>query len=154
MNDKKALFWTRFGIYVLFQIVIPITFLVWRFKLFQKISTVSIGGWGIVVIILVTAFFVSMIKYVKKGLPFSFLTQCLNGIMKTIIPLIAVAFILNWLKGSINELSQFIIVYILCQIIAIPANPFPKWIHDNNLQHEENKTRKFLEKFGIIKPKE
>ena len=154
MNDKKALFWTRFGIYVLFQIVIPITFLVWRFKLFQKISTVSIGGWGIVVIILVTAFFVSMIKYVKKGLPFSFLTQCLNGIMKTIIPLIAVAFILNWLKGSINELSQFVIVYILCQIIAIPANPFPKWIHDNNLQQEENKTRKFLEKFGIIKPKE
>ena len=154
MNDKKALFWTRFGIYVLFQIVVPITFLVWRFKLFQKISTVSIGGWGIVVIILVTAFFVSMIKYVKKGLPFSFLTQCLNGIMKTIIPLIAIAFILNWLKGSINELSQFVIVYILCQIIAIPANPFPKWIHDNNLQHEENKTRKFLEKFGIIKPKE
>ena len=154
MNDKKALFWTRFGIYVLFQIVIPITFLVWRFKLFQKISTVSIGGWGIVVIILVTAFFVSMIKYVKKGLPFSFLTQCLNGIMKTIIPLIAIAFILNWLKGSINELSQFVIVYILCQIIAIPANPFPKWIHDNNLQQEENKTRKFLEKFGIIKPKE
>ena len=154
MNDKKALFWTRFGIYVLFQIVVPITFLVWRFKLFQKISTVSIGGWGIVVIILVTAFFVSMIKYVKKGLPFSFLTQCLNGIMKTIIPLIAVAFILNWLKGSINELSQFVIVYILCQIVAIPANPFPKWIHDNNLQQEENKTRRFLENLGIIKPKE
>lgn len=154
MNDKKALFWTRFGIYVLFQIVIPITFLVWRFKLFQKISTVSIGGWGIVVIILVTAFFVSMIKYVKKGLPFSFLTQCLNGIMKTIIPLIAIAFILNWLKGSINELSQFVIVYILCQIVAIPANPFPKWVHDNNLQQEENKTRRFLENLGIIKPKE
>jgi hypothetical protein len=154
MNDKRALFWTRFGIYVLFQIVVPITFLVWRFKLFQKISTVSIGGWGIVVIILVTAFFVSMIKYVKKGLPFSFLTQCLNGIMKTIIPLIAVAFILNWLKGSINELSQFVIVYILCQIVAIPANPFPKWVHDNNLQQEENKTRRFLENLGIIKPKE
>lgn len=154
MNDKRALFWTRFGIYILFQIVVPITFLVWRFKLFQKISTVSIGGWGIVVIILVTAFFVSMIKYVKKGLPFSFLTQCLNGIMKTIIPLIAVAFILNWLKGSINELSQFVIVYILCQIVAIPANPFPKWVHDNNLQQEENKTRRFLENLGIIKPKE
>lgn len=157
MNDKTKkvlIFWSRLLAYLVFAIVIPVGFLIWRFKLFSKISTISIGGWGIIAIIIVAATFVSMLKYIKKGLPFSFFTQCITGVIKIIIPLVVTLLIINTLKDSITELMQFLVVYIACQCVAIPVNPFPQWVHDNKLEEEENKFKKFAETIGFGKAKE
>lgn len=150
---NKKIFWIRFAIYVLFGLIVPVVFLVWRFKLFQKISSISIGGWGVVAILIVFFFIIKMLKYIKKGLPFSFGTQIISGYLKVVIPLFVSVLIINALKGCINELVQFLVVLTACQAIAVPANPFPKWIHDNNLEQQENQTRRIFESLGIIKPK-
>ena len=154
MKKETSLFWIRFVIYVMFAVAIPVAFLIWRFKLFHTISSISIGGWGVIAILIVAFSFISMLKYIRKGLPFSFITQCINGIVKIIIPLVAVLLVVNALKNSVNELIQFLVVYIACQVVAIPVNPLPKWVHDNKLEEEENKFRKFAESIGFVKPKQ
>lgn len=153
MNDKK-LFWARFGIYVLFGLIAPVLFLIWRFELFQKISSVSVGGWGVVAIVIIFVFFVKMLKYIKKGLPYSFFTQCINGIVKVIVPLFVALLIIYCMRNCMEQLIQFLVVLIVCEFVAVPANPFPKWIHDNHLEQEENKYRKVFEDLGVVKPKE
>lgn len=152
-TKKTLIFWGRLVTYFIFSIAIPVGFLIWKFKLFSKISTISIGGWGIVAIIIIAASFISMLKYIKEGLPFSFVTQCINGVIKIIIPLVVTLLIINTLKDSIDELINFLVVFIFCQCVAIPVNPFPQWTHDNNIQQEKNKFRKFAESIGIVKPK-
>ena len=69
MSRKE--FWFRLGIYITFGAIIPFVFLVWRFKLFGKVSSISIGGWGVVAIVFVAIFFIKLFKAVKKGLPFT-----------------------------------------------------------------------------------
>ena len=63
---SKKQFWIRLPIYALFLFVIPAAFLIIRFKLFQKISALKIGGWGIVTILLVGVGFMKMMKEVVR----------------------------------------------------------------------------------------
>lgn len=150
-NKDRLVFWARFSIYTIFGVVIPVVFLIIRFKLFQKISSLSIGGWGIVAIMIVAFSFVSMLKYIKKGIPFSFVTQCINGVIKVIIPLLVTLLIINSMKNSINELINFLVVFIGCQIIAIPANPFPKWMHDHQVEDRKIEFKKIFKELGLSK---
>lgn len=157
IDKNKLLFWSRFCIYVLFGFVAPIVFLAIRFELFKTISKVSIGGWELIIFLLVFIFLITLIKYVKKGLPYSILTQVLNGITKVIIPLVVVLLIVNAFKSSTDKLealSQFMVFLIACEVVAIVANPFPKWIHDNHLEQQEHQFRKIFESLGIVKPKQ
>lgn len=116
--------------------------MIWRFELFNKISTISIGGWGLVCIIFSAVFIVKLAKQVKKGLPYSFFTQILNGIIKIVIPLITATLCLFAIKNCINEAIEFMICLTMCEIIAIPSNPFPKWIHTASENEEINKYKK------------
>ena len=63
---SKTQFWIRFAIYFLLGLVVPVVFLIWRFKLFGKVSTISIGGWGFIAILLFVIFFIKMLKAIKK----------------------------------------------------------------------------------------
>ena len=83
---SKKQFWIRLGLYILFGAVFPFVFLIWRFQLFQKVSGLSIGGWGLIGIIFVAIFFLKLMKAVRKGLPFSLGTQVLEGVCKVIFP--------------------------------------------------------------------
>ena len=155
-DKNRLLFWSRFCIYILVGYVAPIFFLMWRFELFKEISKVSIGLWELIIFIIVFASVIKLIQYVKKGLPYSLLTQVLNGVTKVIIPLIICLVIVNTFKNSadkLNLLVQFLVVLIACECVAIVVNPFPKWIHDNHLEEQEHQFRKVFESLGVIKPK-
>ena len=156
-KKEKLIFWSRFSIYVLFGFVAPVVFLAIRFELFKTISKVSIGGWELIIFLLAFIFIITLIKYVKKGLPYSLFTQFLNGLTKVIIPLLIVLLVVNAFKNSADKLealSQFMVFLIACEIVAVVANPFPKWIHDNHLEDQENQFRKIFEGLGIIKQKQ
>lgn len=156
IDKNKLLFWSRFCIYILVGYATPIFFLMWRFELFKKISKVSIGLWELIIFIIIFAAVIKLIQYVKKGLPYSLLTQVLNGVTKVILPLIICLVIVIAFKSSadkLNLLVQFLVVLIACECVAIVANPFPKWIHDNHLEEQENQFRKVFETLGIVKPK-
>lgn len=153
MKQSKKAFWIRLVLYALFGGVAPGAFLIWRFNLFSEISSLSIGGWGIVCIAFVGIFFLKMLKAVKDGLPYSFGTQCINGICKVILPLLIALLILYAVQNCIAELMQFLGVVIACEVIAIPTNPIPQWAHENGIKEEEGKYRRIAESLGLISTK-
>lgn len=142
-EHPKTTFWTRFVSWTMFACILPFLFIVWRFKLFGKISRIQIGGWGIIAIIIVVAFIFSIIRYVKiafKG-RYSLTGQILSGICKIILPLLTFMLILWGLKNSIEEMLQALGFVIVCESIAIPLNPLPKWAYDmqKDLKDSERK---------------
>lgn len=151
---SKKEFWIRLILYILFGGLIPFIFLVWRFNLFGKVSSISIGGWGIVAIIFIAIFFAKLFKAVREGLPYSIWTQILDGIVKVIIPLVAVAISVYLFKDLMMQIFQFLMVVIICELVAIPVNPIPKWANSNRIEQENNSTKKLLESLGIIKKEE
>lgn len=147
MNKKE--FWYRFSVYILFGLLIPATFLIWRFKLFEKVSKVSVGGWGIVAVIFVAIFFISMLKAIRKGMPFSITTQIIEGFCKLIIPLIIACTCIYFMQDLMKEMYQFLLVLILSETVAIVVNPIPQWAHENKIEEQENKLRGIINTLGI-----
>lgn len=145
---SKKEFWSRLALYILIGGVIPFLFLTWRFKLFEKVeetvTKVSIGGWGIVAIIFVSIFFLKTINALRRGMPFSFGKQILDGLSKTILPLLIFTVAIYMLQDVTKELFQFLCVTVLCEMIAVCINPIPRWAHENNIDlYEQSLTKMF-----------
>lgn len=142
-NHPKAVFWIRFALWSLCACVIPFLFIVYRFQLFQTISKIQIGGWGMIAIIIVAVFAFSIIRYVKMALSakYSLAVQILNGICKIIIPLVVVMVIIYNIKSNIDLFIQVLGVVIISEMVAIPLNPLPKWAYEQqkNVREEERK---------------
>lgn len=151
---SKKMFWFRFLLFMFFAFIIPFTFLVWRFKLFSKVSKLSIGGWGVIAIVFVAVFFTILIKYVRKGLPFCMLSQILEGICKVLIPIFTALLIVDVMKNSMEQMFQFLYILFFSEMIAIVVNPFPRWIHENKIEFENKRTTTLLETLGILGKKE
>lgn len=131
-EHPKTVFWTRFVLWTLCACVLPFMFIVWRFELFKTISKVQIGGWGIIAIILVALFVLTIIKYVRMALKakYTLLGQFLGGFCKIIIPLVVALLILNSVKENVNSLIQALGCVTICEAVAIPLNPLPKWAYE------------------------
>lgn len=131
-EHPKTVFWSRFVLWTIFACGLPFAFIVWRFQLFHTISKIQIGGWGLIAIIIVAFFVITVIRYVKIALSghYSFIGQCLTGFCKVVIPLLVFYLILYYLREQINLMLQVIGCVILCEVIAIPLNPLPKWAYD------------------------
>jgi hypothetical protein len=147
MNRKE--FWFRFSLYILFGVLIPAVFLTWRFKLFEKVSKVSVGGWGMVAIIFVAVFFISLLKAIRKGMPFSFATQVIEGLCKLIIPLIIACSCVYFMQDLMKETFQFLCILTVSETIAVVVNPIPQWAHENKVEEQENRFRSVLNSLGI-----
>lgn len=136
MTPRK-LFWIRFVGWVLFAVILPVVFLMWRFNLFAKVSHIQIGGWGLIAIGIVAIFVGALYKYMKRGLPYSLTTQVISGVVKIILPLGAAAFMFWVIRDTIDYVLQLLGVLIICEAIAIPINPMPKWVRDNRANEAE-----------------
>lgn len=132
MSKERAIFWIRMILFIGFSLIVPLAFLVWRFELFKTVSKVSIGGWGLVLIIFFIVYLWKLVSSVRKGMKFGLPKQILDGLCGTTIPLFASYWILWWLSGNIQELVQFLLVLTISETIAIPINPIPKWQHENH----------------------
>lgn len=139
----KKLFVIRLILFTLFACVAPFVFIAFRYNLFRKVSELSLSGWGLVAIIIVFIFSAYIYKMIKKGLPYSMFTQCLTGVCKIIIPLVCLYLGIEALKNSIDLFSQALLFTIISELIAIPLNPFPKWLE----QTKDNKIESVLGKF-------
>lgn len=148
MSRKQ--FWARLVLYILFGAILPFIFLVWRFELFQKVSGLSVGGWGLIGIIFVAVFLLKLMKAVRKGLPFSLGTQVLEGVCKIIFPFLIAAVCVYVFKDMMDELFQFLCVVIICEMVAIPLNPIPQWAHENKIEEQTNGVKTMFESLGII----
>lgn len=142
-EHPKAVFWIRFALWTLLSCVLPFSFIVWRFELFRTIAKIQIGGWGLIAILILAIFVFTVIRYVKIALSakHSLLAQTLSGFCKIIVPLLAALFILNSVKENVELMIQVLGCVTICEAIAIPLNPLPKWAYDmqKDLKEEERK---------------
>lgn len=131
-EHPKTVFWMRFALWTLFACVLPFLFIAWRFELFGKVGQFQLSGWGIVGIILVFVFAITVVRYVKLAFSakYSLIGQVLSGFCKIIIPLLAVLAILNCVRDSIDAMIKVMGVVIICEAAAIPLNPLPKWAYE------------------------
>lgn len=150
---SRSQFWIRLIIYVFFGAIIPLVFLTVRFNLFENVEKVSIGGWGIVAITFISVFSLKFLKKIKKGLPYSLLKQILDGVGKVILPLIIGCVCCYLLKDIIDYVFQFLFVLVFSESIAVIANPFPRWYHDNNIEQTNATVVDILSALGINKDK-
>lgn len=138
---SKKQFWFRFSAYFVLGLVLPLIFLIWRFKLFGKVSKISIGGWGFIAILLFVIFFIKMLKAIKKGLPFNLTTHIINAVVKVTLPLFLALMTVHLMKDFMTECFQVLCVFLVCETISAIANPLPQWIHENQLEEKENQLK-------------
>ena len=142
-SHPKTTFWSRFVLWAAFSVVLPLVFIFWRFDLFKTVAKTQISGWEIIVIVLVAAFAFTVIRYIKLAFSgrYSLIGQILGGFCKIIIPLITFLLILDSLKNSIDMMIQVMGCITVCEAVAIPLNPLPKWAYDmqKDLKAEDRK---------------
>lgn len=142
-EHPKAVFWIRFALWAILACVLPFAFIVWRFDLFQTISKTQIGGWGIIAIVLLAVFVFSVIRYVRMAMSasYSLTTQCLNGFCKVVLPCLALLVIVYCMKNDVELMIQVLGCVTLCEAMAVPVNPLPKWAYDRqkDVRVEERK---------------
>lgn len=129
--DSKKVFWTRFGLWVLFSVIAPCGFIIWRYDLFKVTSKVQLGGWGFIAVIIASVFAFSLWRYIKRamGKSYSYVWQIISGIVKICLPLMLLMLAVQSIQNSVEYFTQFMGVTIICELIAIPLNPMPKWVY-------------------------
>ena len=135
--SEKQLFWTRMALWLVFALVIPFTFICIKFNLFQTTTSTSIkvGGWGMIAIIILFFTIRTILKYVIKGTTYSMTKQIIEGVFKVVLPLVAIFFLgyilLKTFQEGMNQFLTVMGVLIVSETVAIPINPFPKWLSDH-----------------------
>lgn len=132
LTDRQR-FWLMFALWSAFSCVIPVAYIVWRYDLFTEVSRIQFGGWGLVAVVIVAAFAYAVLKYVKRGMAkWSMAKQVIAGIMKVIVPLLALFFAIKAIQDSIDAFLQALGAVIACEAVAIPLNPLPKWAYEQS----------------------
>lgn len=149
MNKKE--FWVRFSIWTTLSLIAPLTYLFATTKLFYTVNKVSV--WAVIIIFIIAKFFIKLWKYVNEGIPYSMAVQVISGVVKIIIPLLALYFLVLIVRLKVNEMllafravEIFLYILIPCELVAIPVNPFPKWIYLNQDKIFVQKINKILNK--------
>ena len=122
----KKQFWIRLPLFILFACIIPFVFIAWRYKIFHKVSNVSLSGWGLIGILIVVIFVIYLVKSVEKIKKWSLTKQIFVGVFKIIVPLLCLYFGLRCIKESVDLFMQALIVVIFSEMIAIVINPIPQ----------------------------
>lgn len=131
MSKEKKIFILRAILWALFSCVIPVIFIAWRYDLFEKVGGVQLSGWGIIAIIIIFAFLYAVIKYIRAGfIEHSMIKQIINGILRVLLPLGALLGLCISLRNSLDVFIQALGLVLISETVAIPLNPFPKWVWD------------------------
>lgn len=141
-------FWIQFSLFLMFSLVIPISFICFRFKLFsttKQLNTITV--WAVLALIILITVVSLLIKIYLDGMKtkYSFLKQILQGLIRVIFPLGVILIVCIFARKilmtdtkamltAVNNLIQTLIVCISCEMVAIVINPLPKWSFDNNVE--------------------
>lgn len=135
---EKKIFLARLILFTIFACILPFSFIAWRYHIFTTLNSVSLSGWGIIAIVIALVFIVYVARMLKRGMPYSMLTQCIGGLLKVTLPLIILYVVVNAIKNQSEIFLQALLVVIISETIAIPINPFPKWLNDNQIKKEDS----------------
>ena len=152
LSDTQV-FWLRFALWLVFALIIPFTFISIKFNLFETTTSTSIkfGGWGMIAVIILFFTIRTILKYVIKGTTYSMTKQVIEGVLKVVLPLVAIFFVgyilLKTFQEGMNEFLMVMGILIVCETVAIPLNPFPKWLSDHEKKEDQNVIETALEEW-------
>lgn len=121
----------RLAIWIVVLLVPPIVYLEVNYGLFTNKEGLALSGWGVVAVAFGAIMLIYVLNQIKDGFEKgSMLRQCVEGYIR-LLPMLAVIVIVHYAKASIGKLEGFLVVVALCQVIAVPINPNPKWAEQN-----------------------
>ena len=128
-EKEQKVFVARVIIWSLFSCVIPVLFIGFRYDLFRKASALQLSGWGLIAVIIIFVFLYVLIKYIRAGFTeWSMLRQIVDGVVKVVLPLGAILAIAISVKNNLDIFIQALSCVMICEVIALPINPFPEWV--------------------------
>ena len=147
MEEKPKMtrkeFWIRFGVWIFFAVIVPFTYIAVAYGIFEAKET-TLSGWGVVALIFVIAMLMYIVKQAKAGLPRgSMARQCIDGYM-ALMPILGMAILINALKKSMDEFERFLVIMLLCEAVAVPINPMPRWGLEHNVEFFEGSIAKAM----------
>lgn len=150
-EHPRAVFLTRAFAWAVFAAGLPFAFIAWRYGIFKNQGTIAISGWGMIGIIIVGCFVLALVNYVRQGLRPGFLKQCVGGFCKIVLPLLIVLLIVQGIKDDLALFEKALGVTIVCELVAIPLNPFPEWLEKRrkelHLEEQESMFGALWDKF-------
>ena len=146
-KTKIKIFIARLTGYIMFGLLFPFAFLVWRFGLFQQTNKLNIGGWGVVAIIFAAVFFAKLVKQAGDCVESTFVKQVFQAIGKVLVPLLAVTLCLYAVGDFWKELINFFIILTICEPVAYVLNPFPEFLAEKEKEDKKNGLISIIELF-------
>ena len=127
------MFIIRAIVWSIFSAILPVVFIGWRYSLFKKVGSIQLSGWGLVAVVILFVFLKVLIHYIKAGfVGYSMTKQVINGVLKVILPLAILLIICIAIRNNIDYFIQALEITIICEVVAIPINPFPEWIYEKS----------------------
>jgi len=123
-------------VFSLFAGILPFVFIAWRYQIFNVAEPkVSLTGWGFIGVVILFLFIVYMYNVAKKIFKYSLFFQIVSGFIKVILPILVVYIVVDNIENNIHLFKQALMVVILCELVAIIVNPFPKYMYENNIEN-------------------
>jgi hypothetical protein len=142
---SKKEFIIRLSAFIILGCIAPFLFIAFRYDLFKKVNEMSLSGWGLIAVVIVFFFARYVLKMIKMGMPYSMFTQCISGALKVILPLLCLYFCVDAIRTSIDLFQQALVFTIICEALAIPVNPLPKWVQQAQITKANTFFGKILE---------
>ena len=127
-EHPKTVFVSRAIAWSLFAGILPFIFIAWRYGIFRSTGAIALNGWGIIGLVILAVFLITLFNYLRRGMKYSFAKQCVVGFAKIIVPLVLVMLVVEGIKNNIGLFQQALACTIACELVAIPINPFPEWL--------------------------
>ena len=131
MSDKKKLFIIRLVIFIALLLVPPI-YLAIRYDLFQKVSKLNVGGWGILAIILCAIGIFVLLRYIIKGKQYAYWKQVLKAVLYVLVPCFTLYLIIYISREYLDRLLELVIVFMACYFVALVVNPLPEYTYEKS----------------------
>lgn len=130
----KKEFFIRFFIWVALAAVAPLVYIGVKYNIFTfKEQVRSITGWGVIALIFTCIVLIYIINQARSALPKgNFIRQCIDG-YTALLPILFAIIMIEMVKDSIGDFQKFLIFMIICEGVAVPINPMPKWGQQNHI---------------------
>ena len=146
-EHPKTVFAVRFVLWCTFAAILPFIFIALRYGIFQSSSKIKLTGWGIIALIIVIVFLITLLKYLYKGLKPGLFKQCITGFVSIILPLTIVLLLVVEIESHIGLVKQALCCVIACELVGIPLNPFPAFLEKKRIAEGREQAQTLSEIF-------
>lgn len=129
---KKKEFFIKLILWVFFAAAVPIMAIVDKYDMIKN-GTLKYTGWAIIVFIIAFIFISVICGYIGKIFKWSMPLQIFNGVRLVLVPLFFMLIGVDLIVSNIANVKYILVVSLISEAIAIPLNPFPKWLYMKNI---------------------